>query len=191
MTMAKSINPNLNKSKKFENFLTTLILFQFIFCACDGFNWYGEIDPSDCDENDILVIKSIVSQSTDFIEWDMDVNFNGKIEALEVGWQFWEDGRLIHWICADVPSPWYIYNYDCGLSGKIPPILTKLDKLEKLHFDKNNFSGEIPPEICDLKVANKSDYWFRISDNKLCPPFPECVDETNLIQNSSDCYEKK
>jgi len=168
-----------------------LFIINFVYCGCDGFNWFGGIDLDDCNEADISVIRTLVSQSKETIEWDMDVNFDGEIEPLEMGWQFWEDGRLIHWICSDVPSPWYIYNYNCGLSGKIPLIITKLDKLEKLHFDNNNFSGEIPTEICDLKVAKKSDYWFRINDNKLCPPFPDCVDEKNLIQNSSDCYEKK
>jgi len=191
MTMAKSINPKLNKSKKLVNFLSALILFQFIFCACDGFNWYVEIDLNDCDENDISVINFIILQSKKTIEWDMDVNFNGEIEALEVGWQFWEEGRLIHWICADVPSPWYVYNYDCGLSGSFPDELIKLEKLEKLHFDNNNFMGIISNSLCEMKVTQKSDYWFRIKDNKLCPPYPDCIEGTNLIQRKSDCYEKK
>ena len=77
------------------------------------------------------------------------------------------------------------------MSGEFPSILIKLDKLEKLQFDNNNFFGGISSEICDLKVAKKSDYWFRISDNKLCPPFPDCVEGKNLIQDPSDCYEKK
>ena len=135
-----------------------LFIINFVYCGCDGFNWFGGFDIKDCNEADIAIIQTLVSQSEETIEWDMDVNFDGEIEPLEMGWQFWEDGRLIHWICSDVPSPWYIYNYNCGLSGRILPIITKLDKLEKLHFDNNNFSGEIPTEICELKVAKKSDY---------------------------------
>ena len=169
--------------------ISLLLIFNIAFCGCDGFNWFGEFDIGDCSDGDISVILSLISQSEGTIEWDMDIDFDGEIEPLEVGWQFWENGRLIHWICSDVPSPWYIYNYNCGLSGEIPLILTKLDKLEKLYFDDNNFSGKIPTVICDLKVANKSNYWFRISGNKLCPPFPDCVDGKNLIQDASHCYE--
>jgi len=169
--------------------ISLLLIFHIAFCGCDGFNWFGEFDIADCSDGDISVILSLISQSEGTIEWDMDIDFDGEIEPLEVGWQFWENGRLIHWICSDVPSPWYIYNYNCGLSGEIPLILTKLDKLEKLYFDDNNFLGKIPTVICDLKVANKSNYWFRISGNKLCPPFPDCVDGKNLIQDASHCYE--
>ena len=85
------------------------------YCGCDGFNWFGEFALDDCNEGDIYVIHTLVSQSEETIEWDMDVDFDGEIEPLEVGWQFWEDGRLIHWICSDVPSPWYIYNYNCNI----------------------------------------------------------------------------
>ena len=168
-----------------------LLIPHFAFCGCDGFNWFGGLEMDDCNEQDIHVIHTLISQSEESIEWDMDIDFDGEIEPLEVGWQLWEDGRLIHWICADVPSPWYIYNFNCGLSGVIPSIITKLDKLEKLHFNNNFYSGVIPIEICDLQVAKKSDYWFRVSGNKLCPPFPDCVEGINLIQDSSDCYEKK
>ena len=55
----------------------------------------------------------------------MDVDFNGEIDVIELGWQLWEDGRLIHWICQEVPSPYYFYEYDCGLSGKIPKEATR------------------------------------------------------------------
>ncbi|MBC8311708.1 MAG: hypothetical protein H8E72_05340 [Candidatus Marinimicrobia bacterium] len=170
--------------------ISYLLIIHIAFCGCDGFNWFGQFDIDDCNENDISIIQTLVLQSEETIEWDMDTDFNGQIEPLEVGWQFWEDGRLIHWICSDVPSPWYMYNYDCGLSGEFPKNLINLDNLEKLHFDNNNFSGEISTEICNFNIANKSDYWFRIGNNKLCPPFPNCIDGTNLIQDSSDCYEK-
>jgi hypothetical protein len=174
---------------KLSKIIILLLIPHFAICSCDGFNWFGGLNMDDCHESDIIAINALIFQSKETIEWDMDTNFDGEIEPLEVGWQFWEDGRLVHWICSDVPSPWYIYNYNCGLSGEIPPILTKLDKLEKLHFDNNDFSGGIVTKICDLKVAQKSDYWFRISDNRLCPPFPVCVVGKNLIQDSSDCYE--
>ena len=170
-----------------------IILSLFIniaFASCDGFNWFGAIDRNECNSGDIEEINKIISQSLDTIEWDMDINFDGRINALEVGWQFWEDGRLVHWICSDVPSPWYVYNYNCGLSGNILNSIAKLDKLEKLHLDGNSFSGLIPEEICEMAVVQKSSYWFRLDNNSLCPPFPDCIKAQNQIQNISDCYEK-
>ena len=111
---------------------------------------------NDCHESDIIAINALIFQSKETIEWDMDTNFNGEIEPLEVGWQFWEDGRLVHWICSDVPSPWYIYNYNCGLSGDLSNSILNLDELEKLHFDNNNLSGVISAELCEMKITKKS-----------------------------------
>ena len=82
----------------------------------------------------------------------MDVNYNGKVEILELGWQLWEDGRLIHWICHEVPSPYYFYEYDCGLSGNIPDEIGNLDALIKLRLQNNNLSGNIPHSICNLNI---------------------------------------
>lgn len=166
------------------------IFVSTIFPSCDGFNWLGLIDENDCNAKDIKEIKKIISQSLSTIEWDMDINFDGDITPLEVGWQFWENGRLIHWICSDVPSPWYVYNYDCGLSGNVLSSVQNLDKLTKLHLSNNKFYGTIPEELCDMNVMQKSNYWFRIDNNNLCPPFPKCIKGNNLSQDTSDCYEK-
>ena len=64
------------------------------------------------------------------------------------------------------------------------PKSRKRGNLKKLKEFKNAFERS-------WELAKKSDYWFRISNNKFCPPFPDCVEEKNLIQDSSDCYEKK
>ena len=176
---------------KLSKIIILLLIPHFAICSCDGFNWFGGLNMNDCDESDIIAINALIFQSKETIEWDMDTNFDGEIEPLEVGWQFWEDGRLVHWICSDVPSPWYIYNYNCGLSGDLSNSILTLDELEKLHFDNNNLSGVISAELCEMKITKKSDYWFRIGYNKLCPPFPDCVAKKNLIQDESECFEKK
>ena len=99
---------------------------------------------------------------------DMDTNLNGKIEPLELGWQLWEEGRLIHWICQEVPSPYYFYEYDCGLSGNIPTEIDNLDAIIKLRLQKNNLKGKIPQSICNLEVTHSGNYWFNLNDN-ICP----------------------
>ena len=106
--------------KKTQLVLLTIGIIAFTYGECDGFNWYHNIEANDCNTSDVGVLRQFIINSGDSLEMDMDVNFNAEIDILELGWQLWEDGRLIHWICQDVPSPYYFYEYDCGLSGKIP-----------------------------------------------------------------------
>ncbi len=165
------------------------IFIPSILIACNGFNWNGDIIQENCNSDEINFIHQFIEQSASTIEWDMDTNFDGIISPLEVGWQFWEDGHLVHWICSDVPSPWYVYNYNCGLSGDIINNFSQFKKLEKLHIDFNQISGKINENFCHSKIANKSDYWIRMNNNALCPPFPECISEKNRNQNTSNCNE--
>jgi hypothetical protein len=118
---------------------------------------------------------------------DMDVNLNGEVEILELGWQLWENGRLIHWICQEVPSPYYFYEYDCGLSGTIPSEIGNLDGLIKLRLQSNNLSGEIPSSICNLKNINSGSYWFNLENNSLCPPYPDCLEKLTGTQTITNC----
>ena len=140
--------------------LCSAIFFSYCFTQCNGFNWYHDIDVNDCDINDINILKQFIANSDSKLNFDMDVNFNAKIEPLELGWQLWENGRLIHWICNDVPSPYYAYNYSCNLSGEIPENINHLDRVIKLHLQYNNLSGEVPSSICDLNISKASSYWF-------------------------------
>ena len=170
------------------NHLIILLLFlSYAACKCDGFNWYHDIDVNECNKNDIMVLQDFIENSKTSINFEMDVNFNNKIDALELGWQLWENGKLIHWICNDVPSPFYLYNYDCGLSGNIPKSINQLDSIIKLHLQNNDLDGIIPNAICDLQISNSTEYWFRINDNKLCPPYPDCIKKLNTNQNNYKC----
>ena len=164
-----------------------IILIAFLFPGCDGFNWYHNINPNDCNKKDINVLQKFIDNSKTNINLEMDVNLNNKIEPLELGWQLWENGRLIHWICNNVPSPLYLYNYDCGLSGNIPASINDLDSIIKLHLQNNSLNGIIPNEICDLRTSKSSNYWFKIDNNKLCPPYPNCINKLNSNQNNSKC----
>ena len=157
------------------------------YAECNGFNWYHNINIKDCNEGDIDALNQFIINSKDSLEMDMDTNFNGEIEALELGWQLWENGRLIHWICNDVPSPYYYYEYDCGLSGNIPKEIHKMDALIKLRLQSNNLTGDIPLAICKLNNINSGSYWFNLQNNYLCPPYPQCVEKIINNQNITNC----
>ena len=154
---------------------------------CDGFNWYHNINPEHCDPGDIGTLQQFIINSGDSLDLDMDVDFNSKIDILELGWQLWEDGRLIHWICQEVPSPFYFYEYNCGLSGNIPKEIENLDALIKLRLQSNKLTGKIPPSICELNNINAGSYWFNLSNNYLCPPYPECIEDVMGNQHITNC----
>lgn len=173
--------------KKIKWYILMIIFYTNLFCECNGFNWYHSINVHDCNKDDIEVLNQFINNSGSSLEMDMDINLNGTIEPMELGWQLWEDGRLIHWICQEVPSPYYFYEYDCGLSGEIPSSINNLDQLIKLKLHNNNLSGEIPNSICKLKNIDTGSYWFNIDNNKLCPPYPECIETLEQNQDIINC----
>ncbi len=179
---------SLNLNMKIIRLLTiTIGIITSISGECDGFNWYHNIDNRDCDPGDIAALRQFIINSEDSLEMDMDIDFNGKVEALELGWQLWEGGRLIHWICQEVPSPYYFYEYDCGLSGNIPIEIGNLDALIKLRLQSNTLNGIIPSTICNLNNINSGSYWFNLDNNYLCPPYPDCIENLADNQHITNC----
>ena len=95
---------------KMKNVILIIISISLVLSQCDGFNWHHDININDCSQKDIEVLDQFIENSQSSLNFDMDINLNNMIEPLELGWQLWEEGRLIHWICDDVPSPFYLYN---------------------------------------------------------------------------------
>ena len=168
-----------------------VILLPFIpvllTAECDGFNWYHQINIDDCNQNDVLALNQFIINSGDSLEMDMDIDFDGKVSVLELGWQLWENGRLIHWVCQEVPSPYYFYEYNCGLNGEIPTEIGNMNALQKLRLQNNNLSGETPESICNLSVINEGSYWFNLGNNQICPPYPACIEKVMGSQRITNC----
>ena len=60
-------------------------------------------------------------------------------------------------------------------------------------MSNNLLSGEIPETICELGLdwgQWDNGIWNGISNNNLCPPYPECIGEENIgYQDTSECID--
>ena len=72
-----------------------------------------------------------------------------------------------------------------GLTGSIPPEIGNLTNLTILWLGDNQLTGEIPESICDLNLNWY--YYFSISNNQLCPPYPSCIEDYVGEQDTSNC----
>ena len=88
--MKRSLNLNM---KIIRLLIITIGIITSISGECDGFNWYHNINPEHCHQGDIGTLQQFIINSGDSLELEMDVDFNSKIDILELGWQFWENGR--------------------------------------------------------------------------------------------------
>ena len=76
------------------------------------------------------------------------------------------------------------------LTGVIPSEIGSLTNLERMYLNENALSGFIPETLCDLNINFGSSFRFRIYNNYLCPPYPECLSEDDVgEQDTSNCGE--
>ena len=81
---------------------------------------------------------------------------------------------------------WLYLSYN-QLTGEIPSEISNLLNLEWLYLYGNQLVGEIPDSICNL-VEN--DCFIGISNNQLCPPYPDCLTEEDIgYQDTSECID--
>jgi hypothetical protein len=78
-----------------------------------------------------------------------------------------------------------LYLYNNQLTGNIPSEIGNLTILGFLNLSSNQLTDEIPEEIC-----NQGDTSSSLSNNQLCPPYPECLTEDDIgYQDTSECEE--
>jgi len=56
-----------------------------------------------------------------------------------------------------------------------------------LRLNNNQLTGEIPESICDLNIEWSSSWYFDISNNQLCPPYPSCIEDYMGYQDVCSC----
>ena len=92
--------------------------------------------------------------------------------------------------CNNLEGFWLDGNY---FSGPIPESIGDLPNINSINMSDNLLSGEIPETICELGLdwgQWDNGIWNGISNNNLCPPYPECIGEGNIgYQDTSECID--
>jgi len=75
------------------------------------------------------------------------------------------------------------------LTGSIPSEIGNLTNLGRLYLNDNELYGQIPDSICGLDFRwDLNDDDFVITNNQLCPPYPECLSEWFIgEQDTTNC----
>ena len=104
-----------------------------------------------------------------------------------------------------------LYLNDNNLTGSIPPELGDLTNIYTIDISRNQFTGqvplefwnnfywnklllrdnqltgEIPESICDENILWNNYTFFDIRDNKICPPYPSCIENRMGNQDTTHC----
>jgi Leucine-rich repeat (LRR) protein len=86
---------------------------------------------------------------------------------------------------------------DNQLTGDVPPEIGNLNYLTRLYLNDNQYtgvpevynqvSGQIEGTICNTNISWSDSLFFNISNNKLCPPYPPCIEDYLRVQDTTNC----
>ena len=160
---------------------------------------FTDINGKCYNDNDIAVLQAFIDSSSATISMTWDRDSSGSVEPIELNIQKWnENGRLtLLWlyddtlsggIPANIGNLIYLDTLNLAynqITGQIPESIGKLKNLDYLYLYYNQLSGIIPGTICNI-FPNLSHFWIQY--NFLCPPYPECLPEYEIIpQDTSQC----
>ena len=150
-------------------------------------------------QTDLTILSEIISNA-DSINMNLDIDSSGIVDPLELGIQKWHSGRLKQLDC-------YWEAENCSISGNLPANIENLDSLEYLDVQQNSLTGNIPETISNLTNLeylnisynqlsgsvpdnfcgeNSSLNEIIVTNNKLCPCYPDCIEDTGE-QDISEC----
>ena len=68
------------------------------------------------------------------------------------------------------------------LSGDFPSWVWNLEQASWIYLSYNQFSGQVPTEICNFDYERLHLGW-----NRFCPPYPSCILGYVVEQDISNC----
>ena len=142
---------------------------------------------------DTLIMNSY-STEPNSLNMEMDLDSDEIIQQLEIGEQWWAEGRLLQLIAngsgltGSIPNS--LGNLDTlfildlsnnYLTGPIPESIDSMNSLWKLYLSNNQLNGEIPDNIANLTEITE----LQLHNNLFSGNFPEIICE-DLELNWSD-----
>ncbi len=104
---------------------------------------------------------------------------------MSIGWGCIDGVEVELWgECYNIETTTELHLQNSGLTGEIPPEIGNLMNLTHLYLYNNQLTGEIPVDIC-----NQGDSTPSLSNNNLCPPYPDCGEGPITYENEQDTSE--
>ncbi len=150
-------------------------------------------------QTDLTILSEIISNA-DSINMNLDIDSSGIVNPLELGIQKWHSGRLKQLDCyweaencsisgnlteniENLDSLEYLDVQQNSLTGNIPETISNLTNLKYLNISYNQLSGSVPYDFCG---ENSSLNEIIVTNNKLCPCYPDCIEDAGE-QDISEC----
>ena len=155
-------------SNPFKFFMTLFMMNTIIWCCEFG---YLEID------GDCYFYKDL-----DFLEVLIENSQSGNnpppvgMNPLELGWQLWENGRLIE-LCSSTATNTECH-MDYGLSGNIPTEIGHVTELKILSLKSNSLNGMLPNGIGNLSQLEE----LSLSSNNIRGNIPKEIGNLLSLQ---------
>ncbi|SVE02282.1 uncharacterized protein METZ01_LOCUS455136, partial [marine metagenome] len=98
------------------------------------------------------------------------------LKPLNLGWQLWENGRLIEFCCSTSTNTECRMDYE--LSGNLPHEIGNLTELKIISLESNNIIGSLPPEIGNLGKLEQ----LKLSSNNMIGNIPQEIGKMVHLQ---------
>jgi len=147
------------------------------------YQYYGECESNYLfngictEQSDLDILQQFIDNSSETINIEMDGNGNGVVDPIELGTQWWVDGRLTELNCNyDLANEFAMD--DLGLSEQIPSNIGDLDSLEFLWLEDNQLTDSIPTSIGDLDKLK----YLILSHNQLSGSIPDEIGNLSNLE---------
>ena len=148
-----------------------MLIYATIWC-CE----FGYIDiNSDCYyKKDLEFLRALIDNSQNGINPPPN-----DLAPLNLGWQLWENGRLVEFCCSTSTNTECRMNY--GLYGNLPVEIGNLTELQIISLESNNLTGSLPQEIGNLINLEE----LILSSNNMRGELPKEIG--NMIKANPHC----